>query len=92
MDNVSIILTTRHSTGNNEVEVTGQCEKEYNELALYAFSADIIKLAHESEGQLIPWRKEKGHHQFCLAFRFESMEQKKEFLSKLPLWNGRNKR
>ena len=83
MDRISIILTVRQSTGSNEVEVTGECEKEYNELALYAFSGDIIMLAKESDGQLIPWTKEVKYRQFCLAFRFESKEKKKEFLSYL---------
>lgn len=83
MDKVSIILTTRQCTGNNDVEITGECEKNYNVLALYAVSGDIITMAKKCKGTLIPWTKEKGIMQFCLAIRFESEEDKKEFLRRL---------
>ena len=83
MDKVSIILSTRHIIGSNDLEIIGECEKEYNQLALYALSGDIINMAKKCEGRLIPWVREKGLKQFCLAFRFETEEKKKEFLSKL---------
>lgn len=83
MDGVSIILTTRQTTGSNDVEIIGECEKTYKPLALYAFSSDVIRLAKESEGWLLPWVKERGMQQFCMAFRFKTEEKKKEFLNKL---------
>lgn len=83
MDNVSIILSTRHCTGNNVVEVIGECEKEYNHLALYAFAGDIIKTAIACGAVLIPWTGEQQMQKFCFSFRFENEEGKKDFLRKL---------
>lgn len=83
MDNVSILLSIEQSTKNLDVEVTGRCEGDYNQLALFAFSGDIIKMAKECGGILIPWTKMRGLEQFCLAFRFEKDEDKKKFFSKL---------
>lgn len=87
MDRISIILTIMQKTGSNEVEITGECEKEYREKPLYAFSADIIMLAKECKGELIPWTKEKKLEQFGLAFRFKTKKSKKEFLTKLFAYN-----
>lgn len=83
MDEVSIILSTRQCTGNNVVEIIGECEKEYNQLALFAFAGDIIKIAKVCGGTIIPWSKEQQLQKFCYAFRFENEEGKKEFLRKL---------
>lgn len=83
MDNVSILLSVQHNTGNLEVNVTGSCEESYDQLALYAFSARIIKMAKDCGGTLIPWTKERKKEQFCLAFRFENEDEKKMFFSKL---------
>lgn len=83
MDKVSIILSTRQCTGNNVVEVVGECEKEYNQLALYAFAGDVIKIAIACGAVLIPWTREQQLQKFCYAFRFETEEEKKEFLKKL---------
>lgn len=83
MDNVSIILSTRQCTSNNVVEVVGECEKGYDQLALYAFASSIIDIAIECKGAIIPWTKEQQLQKFCYAFRFESEEGKKQFLRKL---------
>lgn len=83
MDKVSIILSTRQCTSNNVVEVVGECEKEYDQLALYAFASGIIAMAIDCKGTLIPWAREQQLEKFCYAFRFESEEGKMEFLRKL---------
>ena len=83
MGNVSIILTTRHSTGNNIVEVILECEKKYNALALCGCAADLINMAKDFGGELIPWTKMPEKEKFCHAFKFETEEMKKEFLQKL---------
>ncbi|MGN1301622.1 MAG: hypothetical protein ACI4U9_03765 [Clostridia bacterium] len=83
MDDVSIILSTRQCIGSNDVEVVGECEKEYNALSLYSFSIDIIQKAKACGGKMIPWTKEPQLQKFCYAFRFETEEGKKEFLHKL---------
>ena len=83
MGNVSIVLSIRQCTGNKEVEVVGECEKKYNELALYAASARIINMAKSCGGELIPWVRESAYQKFCLAFRFGTEENKKEFLREL---------
>lgn len=83
MDDVSIILLTRQCTRNNIVEVVGECEKEYNELALYAFAACLIKKAKVCGGEMILWSGEPQLQKFCYAFRFETEEGKKEFLKRI---------
>ena len=80
---VSIILVTRHCTGNNEVEVVGECEKEYNALALFSFSTEIIQKAKDCNGVMIPWAREPQLQKFCYAFRFKTEEDKREFLRNL---------
>ena len=83
MDKVSIILLTRQCTGNNIVEVTGECEKEYDELALYAFAACVIEKAKACGGEITLWTKEPQLQKFCYAFRFETEDGKKKFLGTL---------
>ena len=83
MDNVSIILTTRQGTRSNVVEVVGECEKDYNELALYGFAVEVIEKAKACGGEMILWTKEPQFQKFCYAFRFESEKNKKEFLGTL---------
>lgn len=83
MDRVSIILSTRQCTGNNVVEIVGECEKEYNELTLYSLASEVIKIAIECEGSVIPWTGEPQYQKFCYAFKFGSEEAKKLFLRKL---------
>ena len=51
MDEVSIVISIRQCTGNNDVEVIGECEKEYHELTLYSFSIDVIQKAKEMESK-----------------------------------------
>lgn len=83
MDDVSIILLTRQCTGNNIVEVVGECEKEYNELALYAFAACLIKKANACGGEMILWTGEPQLQKFCYAFQFKTEDGKKEFLKRI---------
>ena len=83
MDEVSIVILIRQCTGNNDVEVIGECEKEYHELTLYSFSIDVIQKAKACGGKMIPWPKEPQLQKFCYAFRFDREEEKKEFLHKL---------
>ena len=83
MDDVSIIMSTRQCTGNNIVEVIGECEKEYNELALYAFAACVIDSAKACGGYMTLWPGEPQLEKFCYAFRFEKEEGKKAFLRAL---------
>lgn len=85
MEKVSIIVSTRQCTGNNDVEVVGGCEKEYNALSLYSFSIDVIQAAKACGGKMIPWTTEPQQNKFCYAFRFETEEGKKEFFHKLCL-------
>ena len=80
---VSIILSTRQCTGNNDVEVIGACEKEYNQLALYAFAGDVIKMARNCGASLIPWTKELKQQQFAYVSRLENEQKKREFLNTL---------
>lgn len=83
MNEVSIVLTVEHCTDNNDIEVVVECEKEYNALALCCFSADIIKTAKKCGGKMIPWAHEPQQQKFCHAFRFETEEEKKDFLHKI---------
>ena len=83
MDNVSIILTTRQCTGNNDVEVIIECEKKYNALALCRCASVIIGLAKAFGGKMIPWTKEPHLQKFCHVFRFETEDMKRGFLKKL---------
>lgn len=87
MDNVSIILLIRQCTGNNIVEVTGECEKEYNELALYAFATRVINSAKTCGGKMTLWTGEPQYQKFCYAFRFETEQEKEEFLVKISKKN-----
>lgn len=77
---ISIVVSIRQWTGNNEVEVVGECEKGYNQLALYAFAGDVIKNAIACGAEIIPWTGERQLQKFCYAFRFETEEGKKQFL------------
>ena len=52
MDDVSIVLSIRQCTGNNEVELVGECEKGYNQYALYAFAGSVIKRQKHVEERL----------------------------------------
>lgn len=83
MDEVSIILSTRQCTGKNEIEIVGECEEQYNALALYSFSIGVIQKAKSCEGEMIPWNREPEFQKFCYAFRFKTEEKKREFLHKL---------
>lgn len=83
MDGVSIILLTRQCTGNNIVEVVGECEEEYNPYALYAFASGVIKKANACGGEMILWTGEPQLQKFCYAFRFETEDGKKDFLKRI---------
>lgn len=83
MGKISIILTTRQYTGNNDVEIVLECEFEYNALVLCCCSSKIIGLAKSLGGKMIPWTKEPEMEKFCHVFRFETEESKQEFLNKI---------
>lgn len=82
MEKVSIVLLTRQCTGNNIVEVTGECEKEYDMLSLYCLASEIIQKAKECGGKMIPYTGEPLVQKFCYAFQFETEEAKRNFLQK----------
>lgn len=85
MDKVSILLTVRKYNLCNEVDVVGECEHAYHELALYSFACGVIKKAKEHGGEMVLWTKEPEFHKFCYSFRFETKEQQKAFVEVLEL-------
>lgn len=80
MEKVSILLTVRKHNLMNEVDIIGECEKGFHELALFSFSCQVIQRAKEHGGVMVPWTKEPELHKFCYSFRFETEEQKNAFV------------
>ena len=77
---ISIRLEITQEKGNLLVEMVGECEGEYNKLALSVGTQRVDRTARECGGKKSDKTKEVGPQQFYRAFIFPDKESKNRFL------------